>query len=78
MLLAAVLIVSVVDAAWDDDAPEYASEALAKAETRERSTSDPQTDFSLRPTVYADILVYDTKKTDCAGTSSSSSGCGQQ
>ena len=56
--------VQLVFCAWDDDAPDWAKERLAKADN---VPADPQTDLSLKPTVYADILVYDTKKANCAG-----------
>jgi len=59
-----MLLLIVVDCAWDDDAPEYAKERLAKADD---VPADPQTDSTLKPTVYADILVYDAKQANCVG-----------
>jgi hypothetical protein len=69
-LLLALLVVAVQAAEWDEDAPAWASEKLAKKTEGVGAggdVKDKDSDYTLKPTVLADILVYDTKKKGCAG-----------
>merc|ERR1711934_931898 len=70
----AVVFLSLVSVArGDDETPAWVSERLAKAE--QRAASDSKKINEMAPTVYADILVYDTKKKGCGGRAGNIGSC---
>merc|ERR1711934_492417 len=74
VLMLAMSLHTVASTADDDDAPPaWVEERLAKAEARAASAT--KWDPVLRPTVLADIYVYDTKQPGCQGDPGNIGSC---
>merc|ERR1711988_1561553 len=60
-------MVMQVRAEEEEETPAWVKEKVAKAETESGGEESQPVDADLKPTVLADILVYDTSSKGCAG-----------